>query len=122
MKFPAGVGNLEGASFSAFKGKEVLMTRDWLDFAVEHLSMYHRHFSVDRDGNEVAYISLRQHLQGFMRRSKQISEEENMDPRHTVAILPYTDIFSGSRAAHGRREKKRELRIDTLAATMASLW
>jgi hypothetical protein len=122
MKFPAGVGNLEGASFSAFKGKEVLMTRDWLDFAVEHLSMYHRHFKVDQGGNEVAYISLRQHLEGFMRRSKQIPEEEDMAPRHTVAILPYTDNFSGRRAAQGIGEKKRELRLDTLAATIASLW
>jgi hypothetical protein len=120
-KFGFGVGNLESISWAAFKGKDVLLTRDWLDFAVEHLSMYLRHFDVER--NKVAYNSLRELLQGFMRRSQQqIPEEEDMAPRHTVAILPYTDNFSGSRAAQGQGDNKRELRIDTLAATMASLW
>jgi hypothetical protein len=131
MKFPGGdplahaengVGNLESASFLAFKGRNISMTRDWLDFAVEHLSMYHRFFDLELEGNEGAYITLRQQLQGFMRRSKQIPEEENMAPRHTIAILPYTDTFSGRRVHHTRGEKKRELRIDTLAATLASLW
>jgi hypothetical protein len=32
------------------------MTRDWLGFAVEHLSMYQRHFEVDQAKTEVAYM------------------------------------------------------------------
>jgi hypothetical protein len=84
--------------------------------------MYHRHFNVEKESNKVAYVSLRKQMQHYMEGLKQIPEEENMAPRETVAILPYTDNFSGSRIAHGRGEKKREIRIDALTATVASLW
>jgi hypothetical protein len=52
--------------------------------------------------------------------AKQIPEEENIALRETVAILPYTDNFYGNRIVDGRGEKKREIRIDALAATVLS--
>jgi hypothetical protein len=117
MKFPKQVDNtwLEVASFAAFEGKEIVMALDWFDFAVEHLSMYQRHFEVEQGKNKVAYNILRRQMRGFIQRTQQFSIEENMAPRSTIAILPYTDIAEPG-------EKSRELRIDALAATLASLW
>jgi hypothetical protein len=122
MKFPASeLGNLEAASFGAIRELErVLMTRDWLDFAVEHLSMYQRHFEVDQAKNEVAYKKLRKQMQWSMERTQKFSIDDNMAPRRTIAILPFTVSMAGSRKEPG--ENSRELQIDALAATLASLW
>jgi hypothetical protein len=114
MKFPNEVGSVEAASFAANREKNMILSVDWLDFAVEHLSTYHRHFDVEQDSNNVAYNILRKQMQDYMQQTQRFYIEDNLVQRETIAILPFTDNASG--------EKKRELRIDALAATMASLW
>jgi hypothetical protein len=41
----------------------MILSLDWLDFAVEHLPTYHRHFDVEQDSNNVAYNILRKQMQ-----------------------------------------------------------
>ena len=146
---PASMTNLEGASFHVFdKARTVLLTRDWLDFGVEHLSAYFRHFEVDDAPDDYSYQRLIRlfhdyfgRVQAFPRKKASAAAEVS---RSTIALLPFADIESTvddiTQTMHslladiqkndsvqpttlpGEKRRENVLRVQSLAMTLASLW
>ena len=149
-------GHQSVASSAATSGMEdvvyrdhVVMTTNWLDFAVEAVPEYHSHFMAQRDPTpllvkeEMAfYPILQQQMQTFIQRHAQSttatspsSSQEEDAARQTIAIIPFTmqpqpqqslpnegvsSSNSSSSSSHGRHQPQ-ELQVQALAATLASL-
>jgi len=86
------ISSLEGASFHAFRlhpsGKhKVLMTADWLDFSVTHLSKYVKHVSQQRDQQSIESLSemMNQYIANV--KSMDISQS-HLAMNSTIAVLP----------------------------------
>lgn len=137
------VRNLEGTSFALFNKptNNTIMTRDWLDFSVEHSSKYIKHFQRDIRHDGTTFQRLIDIIQGYLEKVKQHQEIPNsktmqLPTRDTIAIIPFFSTEAQSRTAqdylsmqnstHQLRRKKEErksiLTMHSLASTIASLY
>jgi hypothetical protein len=107
------IGNLEGASFvplSPLHGEEedvVRMTRDWLDFSVEHLSKWQQMIGT-REGNAHAEAACRRYVDN--RKDKLVDSYM----ASTLAVIPFG-------VPDGTDESTQKVWVAYLAATIASL-
>lgn len=141
--------NLEGASFHAFDtARQVLLTRDWLDFGVDHLSSFFKHFDVDQGPyghapDDYSYQRLIQLFGSYFERVQEVPREEGSVAsevsRATIALLPFADTEL-NQTVHslladiqkhtdrplftlpGDQRRENVLRVQALAMTIASLW
>jgi hypothetical protein len=114
---------LEYASFNAFamhdgrtSGGGVLLTRDWLDLSVEHLSKYVKHLDLYYKEKSAVRERLMEILQTYIHNAVGYpisSGTEELAVHSTIAILPL-------KAAAGETEN--ELIVLEMGATLASLW
>jgi hypothetical protein len=105
------IGNLEGNSFAAIYSagrsiSDAQMTRDYLDFAVEHLSKWWRM------GGEPAMALAIGKLQSYIQRTLQKTSSSVMNS--TLAILPF-------HVSVKRGAVDKQMEATSLAATMALL-
>jgi hypothetical protein len=121
------LGQLEAASFVVFRpkgGSRVRMTRDWFDLAVEHLSMYHRLFGVNREKTGIPFDRiLNSQLLGYIQKAKAYPSQKHAAPASTIVLCPFNVKMMMKGGPHYQAgEKENQLRIHSLAATLASLW
>jgi hypothetical protein len=122
------INHLEAASFNTFRHKRgsssrIRMTRDWFDLAVEHLSMYHRHFGLDREKTGIPFERIKAQLLGYIQKAKAYPLQKDAAPASTIVLCAFNVkkmLKKGPRYHTG--EKENQVRIHTLAATLASLW
>jgi hypothetical protein len=121
-----GLTNLEAASFVAFRpqdGSRVRMTRDWFDLAVEHLSMYHRHFNVNAEKTGIPFKRITLQLLGYIQKAKAYPLQKDGAPASTIVLCAFNVKNMMKKGPHYQTgEKENQLRIHSLAATLASLW
>jgi hypothetical protein len=134
------------AAASGVHRDRALMTRDWLDFAVESVGLYHNHFfgnsmnsssseAVDAgagaDADDTFYPILRQQLQTYFDDTQRHENDqpslELTAPQQTIAVIPFTQHGSDSNSTSNKqlsasqRQHFLELRVQALAATLISL-
>ena len=122
------INHLEAASFNAFHHKRgsssrVRMTRDWFDLAVEHLSMYHRHFGLNHEKTGIPFERIKSQLLGYIQKAKAYPLQKDAAPASTIVLCAFnvkSMMKIGPRYQTG--EKEDLVRIQSLAATIASLW
>jgi hypothetical protein len=113
---------LETASWKAFRNDRVRTTRDWLDFSVEHLSVFWKHFQQQQQSagdDDVVFHSIATSLDTYVINAKPLAVPLDSAPPSTIAILPFlvsTNSRHANRTAHDFLPKK------ALTATLASLW
>jgi len=104
---------LEHASLNAFirHGGSTRLTRDWLDFSVEHLSKYVRHLM--RDTHPVTKQRVADLLAAYIRRTihYDMSSLDDLAMNSTIAVVPF-------RATYGDNQ----MLVLQMAATLVSLW
>lgn len=127
------IGHLEGASFNAFRVSNLTMTKDWLDFAVEHQSMYIKFFasSFNRERSGQSFRTLlHMHRRYVYERQTRAYNNKSSAAQSTIALLPYFAGESTLTVDNYRdenylpktpREKKEILVMYGIAATLASL-
>jgi hypothetical protein len=122
------LGHLEAASFKAFRHtrfipSRVRMTRDWFDLAVEHLSMYHRHFLVNREKTGIPYQQIKSQLLGYIQKAVAYPLQKDAAPASTIVLCAFNvKTMMKKGPLYRKGEKENQLRIHSLAATLASLW
>jgi len=137
------VRNLEGASFACFRAANAIaMASDWLDFCVEHLSKYWRHFAKDFNKDDETFHRVLNIVSRYVDKIEQDESLHRSDSpaRQTVAVLPFFateqqgqtyeslidfNSSSSSLSHKGRqRQKAREsiLTMQALVATVTSLY
>jgi hypothetical protein len=127
------------AAASGIHRDRALMTRDWLDFAVESVGLYHNHFygnsmnsgstdAADAEADDIFYPILRQQLQTYMddtpRHENDQPSLELTAPQRTIAVIPFTQHGSDSNSTDNnhlspsQRQHFLELGVQALAATL----
>jgi hypothetical protein len=124
----------------------VLMTRNWLDFAVESVGLYHEHFfgsgtdtgtaaTSSADADEMVFHPiLQQQMQTYISSrkdrpslvAKSSSSSLSLAPQRTIAMIPFTSHVTTSAGglsglSRSQRRHYLELKVEALAATLASL-
>jgi hypothetical protein len=117
---------LEAASwevFGSYGGRRTRMTRDWFDFAVEHLSMYHRHFEVNSEKTGIPFKRITLQLLEYIKKTKAYPWQKDAAPASTIVVCPFNvqQVLKAG-PSYQKGEKENQLRIHSLAATLASLW
>jgi hypothetical protein len=124
-KIQAGrLNSLEMASFATFraKPKRVRMTRDWFDLAVEHLSKYHRHFAVNVEKTGIPFEGMNSQLLGYIQKAQDYPLQKHAAPASSIVLCPFNmKKISKKGPSYQNGEKENQLRIHSLAATLASL-
>ena len=123
--------NLEGVSFSLFNNvglENVYMTKDWLDFSVEHLSHYFKGISLGILSNfQVIVTKFSEYLTNV--RQISIPNADRSAFHNTLAVLPMylekTDKLCGSDMLLENvhvGDRLQCLYMYALSATLTSLW
>ncbi len=125
------IENLEGATFSAFDNlgyEKVLMTRDWLDFSVEHLSRY---FKMIDYKDTVSFHRMVEILKRYIHETRfRFDNVDRSASAHTIAIIPMfvaaNEILSEHTLARLNKADKPQLKalldLYSLTAALLSLW
>ena len=125
--------NLEAATFHLFhelgSDKNIYMTRDWLDFSVEHLSHYFRkHVDTDVFANFEIAIQM---MKRFLNKVKiRFPNGDDSAFNATLAVIPHFSPKSNfsfkNWTLHGvsteRPRKQKYLYMFAMSATLTSLW
>mmetsp|Transcript_4027 Transcript_4027/g.8142 ORF Transcript_4027/g.8142 Transcript_4027/m.8142 type:complete len:486 (+) Transcript_4027:1440-2897(+) len=102
------------ASIKAFGGGRARQTLDWLDFAVEHLSIFWKHFDAQPDDSDkLVYTKMEETLQEYVNNVPASKISFHSPAPETIALLPFSGDLDKSDAT---------LRELAAAATLASLW
>jgi hypothetical protein len=122
MKYnPYTLTNLEGASFAPWYEvgfNHVKMALDWLDFAVEHLSHYHK-LLLEEGFDSALYNGMMLRMQNYIQ-AHEVHDESppttnGLAPSRTIALLPF---MTWPEKIHS---PSAQLSIWSLAATVVSL-
>lgn len=126
----------EDASFAIFRlADRLVMTKDWLDWSVEHLSLYARYFrqqfDQEPDGNASSFAKLRAMHLGYLQERQTTAFAGNVSAAaETLAVLPIVlgnerlvveDYLNDTHAPDSSNDKSDVLTMYALASTMASL-
>lgn len=112
------MGVPEDASFKSYifhHYRDIRLTRDWVDFSVEHLSQYVKRLMVD-PAQDAVTDQLTAILTNYIRRAEpyDLSEYPDSAAHSTIAVLPLRVTSSNKKA--------NDLLALELAATIVSLW
>jgi hypothetical protein len=123
------LGHLEAASFVVFRlngghrVNRVRMTRDWFDLAVEHLSMYQRSFKVNFERTGIPFERIKSQLLEYIQKAKVYPLQKDAAPASTIVVCAFNvKKMMEKGPSYQKGEKESQLRIHSLAATLASLW
>lgn len=109
---------LEVASFKAFRGDRVRKTRDWLDFAVTHLSVFWKHFrrmATTDHRTEMVFRTIANYLDQYTEQVQALPILVDSPVQETIAVLPFLVREQGNKTID-------VLPNHALRATLASLW
>jgi len=102
------------ASMKVLEDERSRQTRDWLDFSVEHLSIFWKHFArKSDDSDEMVYSVIEQTLDRYVDGTKALNIPLGSAAPTTIAVLPFFAMDNETEAA---------IKEKALGATLVSLW
>jgi len=103
-----------GGSWKVLRGKRTRQTKDWLDFSVEHLSIFWKHFSYQNSSrDELVYSTIEDSLDHYIKRTEALEVPQGSAAPKTIAVIPF---FAKENETDSNIKEK------ALSATLVSLW
>lgn len=112
----------EDAAFRAFdkeRNSKMLMTLDYLDFSVEHMSKWWKILLKWDTTNSIPLAKMKQQFQTYIQRRPTVAPSDVF--QHTLAVIAFQKYQPGGQANATLEASYRELTTLSLAATIESL-